>query len=140
MTFSEATNEVLRLAKAIRRYHDAELPKRHPEYPFVDPWGEIDPAPPEKHELKSFLERLPSDFVYKLALLMYLGRGDYSTDELTEQYDAIRKTFAKPELAISQMMEKAPLADYLSDGLLELENHGVDADNLLVAATPSVRN
>lgn len=130
MKLSETAAEVIALANAIRDYWDIELPKRHPNYPLVSPGEDSGPPPAEQQKLKKLLASLPEQDVYKLALLMYLGRGDFGTDDLAGQYEALKKKLAKPDWAITQLMGKGPLADYLSDGLAELEKHGIDVDDL----------
>lgn len=137
MKLSEAANEVIALAEAIRNYWDAELPKRHPDYPFVHPGEDSGPPPPEEQKLKALLASLPEDLIYQLALLMYLGRGDFGTDDLTDRYQALKKTFGKPDRAVSQMIGKASLADYLADGLSELNKTGIDVDHLIFASANS---
>ena len=37
MQLSKVAQEALRKAEAIRNYWDAELPRRHPDYPLVNP-------------------------------------------------------------------------------------------------------
>ncbi|WP_161967146.1 DUF3775 domain-containing protein [Fimbriiglobus ruber] len=80
--------------------------------------------------LRNFLRSLSSESIYRLLLVMYLGRGDFGADDLPGSYVALKETFGKPEWAASQMMEKAPLAEYLSDGLLELARHRIPVDDL----------
>jgi len=130
MKLSEAVHEAVALAEKIRAYWDAELPKRHPGYPIIKPGEPTTPPPPEEGELRKLLSGLPEDDVYALALLMYVGRGDYERDDVSASLKEIRKTFDRPETAIAQMMQKAPLADYLRDGLDTLTRRGIDVDNL----------
>jgi hypothetical protein len=137
MKLSEAANEVIALAEAIRNYWDAELPKRHPNYPFVHPGEDSGPPPPEEQKLKALLASLPEELIYQLALLMYLGRGDFGTGDLAGRYQALKATFAKPDQAASQMLGKASLADYLTDGLVELNKTGIDVDHLIYASVNS---
>jgi hypothetical protein len=61
---------------------------------------------------------------------MYLGRGDFAADELAACYDDLKRTFVHPQQAASQMIDKAPLADYLGDGLEAIRQHGIDVDKL----------
>ncbi len=133
MKLSEAAKEVIVLAEAIRTYWDTELPKRHPHYPFIHLGEDSGPPPPEEQKLKDLLASLPEDAIYKLALIMYLGRGDFGTDDLAGRYQALRETFGNPRWAASQMMGKTPLADYLTDGLAELRKAGIDMDQLSFA-------
>lgn len=130
MKLLEAANEVIAFAEAIRDYWDAELPKRHPDYPLVHAGEDSGPPPPEEKKLKDFLARLPEDIVYKLALILYLGRGDFGTDDLTGHYEELKRRFGRPEEAAAQMVGKASLADYLTDGLAELRSNGIDVDRL----------
>jgi hypothetical protein len=62
---------------------------------------------------------------------MYIGRGDFPPTELHDHYDYVQQTFSDPDWAISQMMEKTPLADYLADGLAKLGKFNMNVDNLL---------
>src|SRR5947209_17259771 len=109
MKLSETAKEVIALAEAIRNYWDAELPKRHPDYPFVHPGEDSGPPPPEEKKLKGLLARLPADMVYKLALIMHLGRGDFGTDDLAAHYQALKRRYGKPGSAVAQLGEKASL-------------------------------
>jgi hypothetical protein len=130
MKLSEAAREVIDQARAIRAYWDAELPKRHPNFPLVNPGEDSGPPPPEEDELRKLLASLPAEDVYKLALMMHLGRGDFGTDELAENFENLKASLETPELAMTHLINKAPLAEYLSDGLEELERHGIDVDQL----------
>ncbi len=130
MKLSETAKQVIGLAEAIRNYWDTELPKRHPDYPLVHPGEDSGPPPPEQKKLDKLLASLPEDVIYKLALIMKIGRGDFGPDDLAGHYQALKETFVKPEWAASQMMEKAPLADYLTDGLTELKRNGINVDQL----------
>lgn len=137
MKLSEIAKHVISLAETIRSYWAVELPKRHQDYPIVHVGENSGPPPPEEKELRDFLSSLPSDLVYKLILIMYLGRRDFDTRELPEQYEAMKETFEKPESATSQMLGKALLAEYLSDGLTELEKSGIDVDNMALEIAKS---
>ena len=64
---------------------------------------------------------------------MHLGRGDFDAADLADSYQALKNTFGTAEIAVSQMMEKTPLADYLSDGLATLKSHKIKVDNLPVS-------
>jgi hypothetical protein len=137
MKFSETVAEVIALATAIRKYWDTELPKRHPNYPVVSPGEDSGPPPPEEKKLRNLLGALPPDEIYKLALLMYVGRGDFGTDDLAGHYETLKKRLAKPERAVTQLMDKAPLADYVTDGLAELKKKGIDVDHLAFTSVAS---
>lgn len=131
MKLSETAKEVIDLAESARNYWAAELPKRHPHYPVITRSEDSGPPPPEEEKLRHLLSRLPDEVVYKLTLIMYLGRGDIDADDLAEEYKLVQEKFGKSELA-AQMMEKAPLADYLADGLEELKRRHVEVDDLPV--------
>ncbi|HEY8503267.1 MAG TPA: DUF3775 domain-containing protein [Gemmataceae bacterium] len=122
---------MIRLAQARREYWDAELPKRHPDYPVIHPGEDSGPPPPEEIQLREFLTSLPGDKVYELLLIMYLGRGDFGTRDLAARFDELKDTFDKPEQAVAQMMSKSPLADYLAEGLANLKKQKIDVDHLL---------
>ncbi len=124
--FSEAAAKVIALAQVIRSYWNEELPKRHPNYPIVDPFEDSGPPPPEEAELEEFLEGLPPNWIYQLILVMYLGRGDFGTPDLPAQFEYVKTMFRKPEWAISQMMGKGPLPRYLANGLDRLKRDKIN--------------
>ena len=130
MKLSSAAQRVIELAQKTRAYYEAELPKHHPKYPLVSVLEEEPPAPPEKQQLKQFLASLSDEMVYQLLLIMCLGRGDFEANDLAASYEALKSTFGKAEWAVAQMMEKAPLAEYLSDGLEQLTQHQINVDHL----------
>src|SRR3954453_2166668 len=114
MNLSDAANRVIELARKVRDYYASELPKWHPNYPLVGLDEESAPPPPEERQLRDFLATLSQDMIYQLLLVMYLGRGNFGTDDLAGYYEALHGTFGDPEHAASQMMDKAPRANYLS--------------------------
>jgi len=130
MNLSDAANRVIDLARKVREYYASELPKRHPNYPVVGLEEESAPPPPEEKELRDFLSTLSEEMIYQLILIMYLGRGDFGTDDLAGYYATLKGAFGDPEHAASQMMDKAPLADYLLDGLEELRKHKINVDKM----------
>jgi hypothetical protein len=139
MKLSEAAQRVITLAREVRRYYNTELPKWYPDYPVISTAQKGPPPPKEERELRNLLRSLPSETIYRLTLVMYLGRGDFGTDDLPGNYEALRQTFGKPEGAASQMMEKVPLAEYLSDGLSELERHRIPVDDLPLGDTEGAK-
>jgi hypothetical protein len=137
MKLSEAVKQVIALAAAIQQYWDTELPKRHRDYPFVSPGEDSGPPPPEENQLRDLLASLPVDVLQQLVLLVYLGRGDFGTDDLAGRYESLKGRFAQPERAVLQLMSQASLADYLTDGLAELGKHGIDVDQLALTSVSS---
>src|SRR5438874_1118559 len=93
MKLSEATEKVIRLAKIIRQYWETELPKRHPDYPVMNPGEQQLAPPPEEKELADLFASLPDDMVFQIGLLMYLGRGDFEIGELADHYKALKESF-----------------------------------------------
>ena len=136
MKLAETAKKVVALAEAIRKYWDRELPKRHPAYPLVNPGEDDGPPPPEEKKLKDFLARLPEDEVYKIALILHLGRRDFGTAELARRYTAMKERFGEPEWAAARMI-KAAYADYLSEGLAKLKKAGIDPDHLPLTSVGS---
>jgi len=134
MKLSEAVQKVISLAKGIREYWESELPKRHPDYPIMNPGEPLAPPPPEEKKLAKLFASLPEDMVYQIGLLMYLGRGDFDVRELADCYKALIESTDATALA-SQLADKAPLADYLQDGLAELKKHSIDVDSLPLKPT-----
>jgi hypothetical protein len=132
MKLSTAANKVIKLAEAIQRYWERELPKRHPNYPFVNPGEEDGPPPPEEKKLRDLLASLPEEIVYKLALIAHLGPGALDTTDLEGRYEALRERYDTPADAAFRLMTMRPLADYLADGLAELKKHRIDVDKINV--------
>jgi hypothetical protein len=130
MNLSEAAYKVIDLARKVREYYDTELPKHHPKYPLIGLDEEGPPPPPEEKELRALLATFSDEMIYQLILIMYLGREDFNTDDLAGHYQGLKNTFGDAEHAIAQMMGKAPLADYLSDGLEELRKHNINVDRM----------
>lgn len=130
MKFSEAAEEVIRLADARRAYWDEELPKRYPDYPLIRTGESRPPPPPQDAELRRLLSRPSDEVVYKLILTMYLGRDDFGATFLEEHYADMKATFPEAHIAASQMAGKVPLGDYLRDGMARLKDAGIDLDSL----------
>src|SRR5437667_3587565 len=97
MNLSDAAHKVIDLGHKVREYYDTELPKRHPNYPLVNPDEETAPPPPEEKELRDFLMTLSEEQIYQLMLILYLGRGDFGTDDLAGYYENAKGTFGDPE-------------------------------------------
>jgi hypothetical protein len=131
MKLSEIINRVISLATAIRGYWAEELPKRHPNYPLINLADNSGPPPPQEKELRAFLKGLPAATIYTLTFIMYLGRGDFGPEDLLARYEEMSDRFSKPEWAVSQMLGKAPLAEYLAKGLRYLSEANMDVDRLL---------
>lgn len=133
MRLTEAAQRLVTFAEALRARRADELSKRHPRYPLVGTSDLADPTLDEKKRLKEFLATLPDDQVFALAAMMYIGRGDFGTAGFPHSMDEMRKTFDTPVRAAAQMAEKAPLADYLSDGIAALADAGINIDGLIDA-------
>lgn len=134
MKLSEAVNRVIDLARKVREYYDAELPKRHPNYPLVGPGEEEPQPPPEEAALREFLAALPDEMLYQLLLIQYLCREDVGTDGLSGYYEHLKEVSGAPADVVSQMMmDKAILADELSDGLEEFSKRKINVDKLAAA-------
>jgi hypothetical protein len=131
---SQVAKRTITLARKIRAYYDDKLPKWYPHYPLISPGEEAPPPPPEETALTQFLSELPPELLYQLILVMYIGRGDFEVEDLPGAYAALKQTSGEPKWAASQMLEKAPLADYVSDGLVQLQEHGINVDNLPLQA------
>ena len=130
MKLSEAIEKVIGLAKIIREYWETELPKRHPDYPVMNPGEQPLPPPPEEKKLAKLFASLPKDTVYQIGLLMDLGRGFFSVSELADHYKRLKDDFDSPSDLAALLTGKVTLADYLEDGLAELKKHNIDVDNL----------
>jgi len=136
MALSDVIKEVIALSEAAHGYWATELPKRHPEYPIVRPGEDSGPPPEEEKKLRQLLTDLPPTVLYKLALIMSVGRRGLTRDDLAEQYEALKDNWEDRGPLVTLMIDTAPLADYLSDGLEELNKHHIDVDHLLEAVAP----
>jgi len=135
MAFSDILKEVMALSDAAAAYWAEELPKRHPNYPIVRP-GEDDGPPPEaEKQLERLLRSLPAETIYKLALIMYLGRGTLKADDLVRGYQEIKDRFEQPEMATKRMLDTPPLAEDLAEGLEKLKRNHIDVNTLLESVT-----
>lgn len=133
MKLSEATDRVVKLARKVREYYDTELPKRHLNYPLVGPDEETAPPPPEEAELSDFLATLPEELIYQLCLIEYVGRGEFSTDDLAGAYERLKDLIGVGDAADAAswlMMNQVILAGELSDGLEALRRHKINVDKL----------
>jgi hypothetical protein len=130
MKLSQAAKKTISLAAKIHAYYETELPKWFPQYPIITSEEEGPPPPPEEKALRKFLLELPADLLYQLILIIYLGREEFGVDRLADTYAALKQSTAEPKWAVTEMVETASLADYLSDGLERLQAHGIDVDHL----------
>ena len=131
MKRSELIGRVIELATAIRNQEAAEWLKRYPEGPIVVRASDPLPPPADKTPLRELLLGLPAAEIYMLTLIMYMGRGDFSPEDLLGKYHQLSDTFKKPTWAVKQMIDKVTLAQYLSKGLERLSEAGIEVDNLL---------
>src|SRR5579863_4806608 len=110
---SDAVGKVINLANAIRRYWEAELPKRHPDYPVMKPGEKAPPPPPQEKKLAELLNDLSDEQLYQIALLMDLGRGYFDVQQLPDHYHWLTEEFPDRRSLLLQLSGKATLADYL---------------------------
>ena len=80
--------------------------------------------------MRELLNGLPDDMVYKLILIMYLGRGYFGTNDLARELEQIRQRWADRESAMALIMENTPLDAQLLDGLAELNKSKINVDRL----------
>jgi hypothetical protein len=133
MKLSELAREVTRLADATREYWDRELPKRHPNYPFVNPGEDSGPPPPEEEQLHALLESLPADQLHQLALLAQLGSAELSVENLVaDPQMSLREIAQDSREALVWMLGNPSIGDDLTDGLESLKKHALDPDRLHV--------
>lgn len=130
MKLSGVVRKVITLGRKVRKYYDIELPKWYPDYPFAWPGQEGPPPPKEEGELRTFLESLPSEMIYQLMLIIGLGSERFRPDDLPGSYEGLKQKYIEPEWAIDEMVQSAPLAGYLSDGLSVLKRHSIPVNDL----------
>jgi hypothetical protein len=129
MKLSEVAAKAITLARKVRKYYDAVLPKWYPDYPIYDPAQEKPPAPKEEQELRNLLQSLPAEMIYRLILIAYLGREDFGVEDLSGRYEDLKQKFGIPERAVIEMMGTVVLGEYLSDGLAELKRRRIPVDD-----------
>ncbi len=129
MKLATLASKASSLSEAIFDYWSTELPKRHPEYPVVNPGEDSGPPPPQEKKLRELLKSLPEDMLWKLALVMDLGIGRFDTRDLPGGYQALRDNFDRPSELIALMID-TPLESYLTRGMAKLKNQGIDLDKM----------
>ena len=129
MTITTATERILPLARAIQEYWEAELPKRHPKYPLVDPNADDGPPPPETEQLRQLLEQLPENTLYKLEFILSPGRARFDKSRLESRYQELRDEYDAPFLIV-HMLDNVHLADELEYGMETLNERGIGLDQL----------
>lgn len=139
MKLSETIKKVIPLAQAISDYWETELPKRHPDYPLVNPGEEDPPPPPEEKKLKQLLGRLPEDDICKIALVAYIGQRGYGTDDLPGRFRQLKERFDDREWTTTRMSTDTSLALDLLEGLDLLKKKGLDVDHLMVTPAGASR-
>lgn len=80
---------------------------------------------PKYLALLNHLQAQSEDDVFKLTAIMYAGQDDV---DLLQFGSNIRGIFPTKDIAIIQMMSKAPLAEYLSSGLHVAREQGVSVE------------
>ena len=130
MKFSEALDTVIALAGTIRDYWNVELPKRHPDYPWVHPGEDSGPPPPEEKILTDFLLGLPEEDIYKIGLVQCVGQWYFGTADLAGHYEEVKEMLGSRDEAITLLVADASLADWLTDGLARLKKDRIDMDQL----------
>ena len=129
MTIATAVSKVMPLAMAIQNYWEKELPRRHPNYPLVDPNVDDGPPPPETQLLREFLERLPEETLYRLGLIISPGRARFDTSRLESRYHELRDEYDVSS-CIAWVLDNIHLADDLEYGMEILSEKGIDLDKL----------
>ena len=130
MKLSTVASKVIALGDKILEYLDRELRKRHPDYPIINPGEEPPPPPPEEKKLRKYLESLPEDMLYKLALLAEFAWGNFDPNHLADRYEAVKEKFGPRSEAIMLLMDNVALPEALADGLEELKRRNIDVDTL----------
>ncbi len=134
MKLSELVRQVIRLGDASRAYWDRELPKHHPHYPVIRAGEDSAPPSPEDAQIQALLKSLPENQLYALLLLTYVGRGDFSADNLLAAYQNMKEPFPTRDIAIAQLTGSKTLAEYLTDAMDEIQKRRIDLDALQFAS------
>ena len=132
MKLSEIVREVISTGRAANQARIAD--GAEDDSPMVTSGGDtatMKTRTAEERRLCEFLESQPPSVVYMLIAIMYLGRGDFDTQDLLDQYADMKEAFGSPKGAARQMLVTLPLPEYLEAGLKRLAHAGMDVDKLL---------
>jgi len=137
MKLSDAAKKVIALSEVIQKYWETELPKWHPKYPLVNPGEDDPPPPPEEKKLKKFLDRLPDDLIWQLALIWQARWGNVASTGLSGLYQKTRERLETREDVLWALTRSGIVAGELTDGLAELKKAGLDIDHLPLTSVNS---
>src|SRR5262249_28380297 len=96
--------------------------------------------------LIDYLASLPPDVLFKLRALMYAGRGD--SDDVLGLHAQLGNDLSDVDAAVSSMVEKSPLPQYLQEGLDVAVRESIELDDVWpappdepapIAGTPATR-
>jgi hypothetical protein len=145
MKFSEAISQVIDLANKANEAR-AQKARTTAGLPVVTSGAVVASNPTasglpaitpvqEEVDILRFLESLPPQMVYMLTAVMYLGRGDFDTMNLVDNYHIMGERFGNPKWAARQMADKLSLPQYLKEGGRKLADAQVDLDEIMSTAT-----
>jgi hypothetical protein len=130
MTISEIAKEVIHLARVARAKVENNQDEQLLDWCYRLLRENRSPVE-NTRELRDYLLGQSVAVIYTLTLIMYVGRGDIRVTDFRVLYDRVRWIFPTSREAVNQMVEKAPLPDYLDKGLRLFAAEGIDADLLL---------
>jgi hypothetical protein len=130
MKLSTVVNKIIPLGRAVRDYWEAELPKRHPNYPLVNDGEDSGPPPPEEEKLRKLLEGLPQDTIDKLLAVRSIVQRGYNPSMLERECERLRGWYDDAAHIIPVLAHDSDLGDDLADALVELKKHNLDLDKL----------
>ncbi len=131
MKVSEIVSEVITLAKAANQARIAGgLEDDSPLIASGSYTATVKPRLAEERQLRAFLEAQTPQVIYLLMAIMYLGRGDFAAEELTDQWAEVSETFVNAKLAARQMFGQLTLPVFLEKGVAKLKLAGIDVDKL----------
>jgi hypothetical protein len=138
MPFSGVLLRLLSLAlgvRAARRAQDRLLPSAGEKVGgfVVISLADVPVLPPLPEEMafRSFCRTLSPAQIYMSILVMYAGRGDFGDGfDVLEWYEKLSDANHCPEWAVSQMLSKDPLPEYLARGVRLLDEMRVHIDGL----------
>lgn len=133
MKLSEIVNELIRLGDASQAYWERELPKYHPRYPLVYEGEQEVPPSPEDDQILALLTSLPDDQLYAVALLTYVGRGDFTADNLPRANRSVKERLPDKDVVLVHLTASKTLGEYLTDAMEECEKRHIDVDAIDLA-------
>lgn len=122
MCFQEILDRVLSLSCRLRTMEMME--QRPPDLPADADLHQAVCA--TDRELDTFIRSLPVGVLYRLLILLFVGKGYFENPTFLDAYDDVGRRFPKPAWAMEELLDDPPLlAGRLDHGLRMLHRDGI---------------